>query len=299
MPSPLARPVRILLAGALLFFLLAPGQSRAQDGPAGASASAQQADTQQGDDADAARSSLAEPSFRLVNLPTTLPLPRHGSTFDLVHRFNGNLAQNSFSENASNLFGLDQGAAIGIEYRFAFTSRAQAIVYRTNIDKTFQFSGRYDVFRQSVTMPASVSALVAVEGADNFQQRRSPSLGVAVTRTVGDVLAVHASPIWVHDTAALVGVERDTWLMGFGARLRVRPTVYVVGEASPRVGGHAPGVTEFSLAIEKRAGGHVFQLNVTNSQATTFGQLARGGFRDSLYLGFNLTRKFYRGSRPT
>jgi hypothetical protein len=237
----------------------------------------------------------AEPSFRLVNLPTTLMVPRHRSSFDLVHRFNGNLARNSFSENASNLFGLDQGAAIGIEFRFAFTSRVQGVVYRTNIDKTFQFSGKYDVMRQSAGMPASVSALVAVEGADNFQERRSPSLGVAVTRTFRDVVAFHASPIWVHDTAALVGAERDTWLFGFGARLRVRPTVYIVGEASPRLAGHAPGVAEYAFAIEKRAGGHVFQLNVTNSQATTFGQLARGGFEDSLYLGFNLTRKFYRG----
>jgi hypothetical protein len=37
----------------------------------------------------------------------------------------------------------------------------------------------------------------------------------------------------------------------------------------------------------------VFQLNVNNGQGTTFGQLARGGFPDSLYLGFNLARKFF------
>jgi len=268
--------------------MLAHGESVAQASAAGAASTAQQADQ-----APEPRPSPAEPSFRLINLPTTLRLPRHRSSFDLVHRFNGNLAQGSFSHHASNLFGLDQGASIGIEYRFAVASRLQAIVFRTNIDKTFQFSGKYDVTRQGTSTPVSVSALVAVEGADNFQERRSPSLGLAVTRTMRDVLALHASPIWVHDTAALIGEERDTWLVGLGARLRVRPTMYVVGEVSPRVGGHAPGVTEFSFAIEKRAGLHVFQLNVTNSQATTFGQLARGGFEDSLYLGFNLTRKFY------
>jgi hypothetical protein len=271
----------------LLAIALAWGESVAQPTTRDASAPGQ------ADDAAEARPSPAEPSFRLVNVPTTLRLPRHRASFDLIHRFNGNLADGSFSDHAANLFGLDQGAAIGIEYRFAMTSRLQAIVYRTNIDKTFQFSGRYDIARQGASAPVSVSALVAVEGADNFQERRSPSVGVALSRTVRDVLAVHTTPIWIHDTAALIGEERDTWLVGLGARLRVRPTVFLVAEASPRVAGHRPGVAEFSFAVEKRAGLHVFQLNVTNSQATTFGQLARGGFRDSLYLGFNLTRKFY------
>jgi hypothetical protein len=251
------------------------------------------AESRQADGASEPRPNQAEPSFRLVNVPTTLRLPRHRSSFDLIHRFNGNLAEGSFSQHASNLFGLDQGAAIGMEYRFAFTTDLQVVVYRTNIDKTFQFSSRYDVARQGESAPVSVSALVAVEGADNFQERRSPSAGVAMTRTIGDVVALHVSPIWVHDTAALLGEERDTWLLGLGARLRVRPTVFVVGEMAPRLAGHSPGVAEFSFAVEKRAGLHLFQLNVANSQGTTFGQLARGGFRESLYLGFNLTRKFY------
>lgn len=34
---------------------------------------------------------LAEPDFRVLNLPSTLRLPRHRSSFQLTHRFNGNL----------------------------------------------------------------------------------------------------------------------------------------------------------------------------------------------------------------
>jgi hypothetical protein len=40
-------------------------------------------------------------------------------------------------------------------------------------------------------------------------------------------------------------------------------------------------------------GGHLFQLNFNNELGTTFDQLARGGFARSLYLGFNLARKFF------
>src|SRR5580765_1424156 len=58
----------------------------------------------------------AEPDYRLINLPTTLRLPLYKSSFALTHRFNGNLRNGSFGDNASGLFGIDNGAQIGFEY---------------------------------------------------------------------------------------------------------------------------------------------------------------------------------------
>ena len=242
------------------------------------------------DDADLV---LAEPDFRVLNLPSTLRLPVRGSNFQLTHRFNGNLRQGSFDENASNLFGLDQGAVVGFEYRFGVARHLQAAVYRSGLDKTFQFHGKYDAVRQSNSLPVSLSALVSVEGADNFQERYSPALGVAVSRMFADRLAVYATPVWVHNTAGNLNIDRDTLFVGIGGRVRVSATVYLVGEVAPRAGGYSPDRPAFGFAVEKRAGGHLFQLNVNNGQGTTFAQLARGGFADSLYLGFNLARKFF------
>jgi hypothetical protein len=37
----------------------------------------------------------------------------------------------------------------------------------------------------------------------------------------------------------------------------------------------------------------MFQLNFGNSLASTFGQTAAGGFPDTIYMGFNLSRKFF------
>jgi hypothetical protein len=236
---------------------------------------------------------LAEPDFRVLNLPSTLRLPVRGSSFQLTHRFNGNLRQGSFDENASNLFGLDQGAVVGFEYRFGVARHVQAAVYRTGMDKTFQFHGKYDAVRQSASIPVSLSALASVEGADNFQERYSPALGAVLSRTVADRLAVYATPVWVHNTAASLDIDRDTFLVGIGGRVRVTSTVYLVGEVAPRAGGYSPDKPAFGFAVEKRAGGHLFQLNFNNGQGTTFAQLARGGFADSLYLGFNLARKFF------
>jgi hypothetical protein len=279
-----------LTAAALLTVLPAV----AQESPSAAGSVAQPpAPPNESPRTDDTEAVLAEPDFRVLNLPSTLRLPLHGSSFQLTHRFNGNLRQGSFSENASNLFGLDQGAAVGFEFRFGLARGVQAAVYRTGIDKTFQFHGKYDAVRQRGSIPFAVSALLSVEGADNFQERYAPAFGVAVSRTVADRLAVYATPVLVQNTAALLNIDRNTVMLGLGGRVRVSSTVYLVGEVIPRVGGYSPDEPAFGFAVEKRAGGHVFQLNFNNGQGTTFGQLARGGLADSLYLGFNLSRKFY------
>jgi hypothetical protein len=53
-------------------------------------------------------------------------------------------------------------------------------------------------------------------------------------------------------------------------------------------------VTQYGIGIEKRAGGHMFQLTFTNGLGTTWGQVARGGGRtEDWYLGFAISRKFF------
>ena len=120
---------------------------------------------------------------------------------------------------------------------------------------------------------------------------------MAISRTLGSRGAVYVEPIWVNNSnpepEELVD-DNNTFLVGLAARVRLRPTVYLVGEVAPRVSGYDPGVTHGTFGIEKRAGGHTFQLNFSNGFATTMGQLARGGFtNDDWYLGFNISRKFF------
>jgi hypothetical protein len=58
------------------------------------------------------------------------------------------------------------------------------------------------------------------------------------------------------------------------------------------VSGYRPNNGTWGAAIEKRSGGHIFQVNFTNSFGTTYGQIARGGNPHDVYLGFNLVRRF-------
>ena len=235
----------------------------------------------------------AEPDFRLVNLPTTLRLPLHALNFGLTHRFNGNLRNGGFGHQLDNLFGLDEGASMGFDLRYGLLPHVEVGMFRTNIDKDIQFYGKWDAVHQHAGTPLSMSAVFSVEGSNNFRIRREPGIGVIVSRAFAERVALYAMPMWVHNTAAEAGSQQDTTFVGLGARALLGHRTYLVAEVSPRVSGYTPGDPEYGFGIEKRVGGHDFQLNFTNTQATTFGQVARGGFPNTLYLGFNLARKFF------
>ena len=236
----------------------------------------------------------SQPDFALVNLPTTLRLPRMKSAFRVTHRFIRPLGEDDFGSLAEDLFGLDNGAIIGLEYRFGLISGLQAGVLRTS-DRTIEFFGQYNVLNQRSGAAFGLGVLASVDGRDNFRDSYSPALGVAISRELGNHGAVYVEPVWVHNSNPddLPGDDNSSFLVGLGARLRVRPTVYVTGEFTPRAG-YSPGVHQGSFAFEKRAGGHVFQLNFSNGFGNTMGQLARGGTsNDNWHLGFNISRKFF------
>jgi hypothetical protein len=242
---------------------------------------------------DEAALDVAEPDFVLVNLPTTLRLPVHAGNFHLSHRFNENLRQDSLSDQASNLFGLDVGANIALEFRFGVMRHLQAVVQRTSLNRTIQFSAKYDAWHQNGSTPLSVSGLVSVEGDNNFRRNYSPALGVVLSRTIAERLALYAVPVFVANTATGGAVRRNTGFVGVSANVRLLSTVYLLGEVSPRTGGFIIGDPEFALAIEKRVGAHVFSLTFANGAETTYRQLSHGGVPQGLYLGFNLSRKFF------
>jgi hypothetical protein len=261
-----------LLAAALL--LGGPVPARAQD-----------------DDAAALR--LAEPDFTLIALPTSLPLPQWRSAFRVTHRFNRPL-NDDFGDVAGDLFGLDSGAQIGLEFRMGVIPNGQVGIHRTS-NKTIELFSQYRVLSEKKAF-VDVSGYFSIEGTNNFQDSYSPTFGAIVSRTIGDVAAVYVEPMWVNNTNPLPGAlvnDNSTFFVGLGTRVRIRPSVYVVAEVAPH-SGYKPGVTQGAFAIEKRVGGHSFQLNFSNSFGTTMAQIARGGPEDNdWFLGFNISRTFF------
>jgi hypothetical protein len=237
-----------------------------------------------------------QPDFTLITLPTSLRMPKGKSSFRVTHRFTRSLGQGDFGSLAEDFFGIDAGAAIGLEYRFGIMRGTHVGIRRTN-DRTIEFSAEYNLLQQRNSKPVGLSAYASIDGTNNFRDSYTPGLGVVVSRTLGRAGSVYVDPIWVNNSNPLPSAladDNNSFLLGLGTRLRIRPTMYLVGEIIPRVAGYDPGVNHASFGLEKLIGGHVFQVNFSNGFGTTTGQIARGGTsNDDWYLGFNISRKFY------
>jgi hypothetical protein len=235
----------------------------------------------------------SQPDFTIIGLPTTLRVPRFGSAFRVTHRFTRPLGAGDFGDLARDLFGFDASAQIGLEYRFGIMAGTQIGIHRTS-DRTIEFFAQHHLIGQGGS-PVGIDIVATAEGTDNFRGSYSPAIGAVISRNLGRRGALYAHPIWINNTNALQADSSDnsTFIVGLGGRLRVRPTVYLVGEAIPR-SGYTPDSMYASFGIEKRAGGHSFQLNFSNGPGSTLAQLARGGQgSDTWYIGFNISRKFF------
>lgn len=236
----------------------------------------------------------AEPDFTLINLPTTLRLPAGRWGFRVSHRFTRALGQGDFGDLASDFFGFDSGAIVGLELRYGIRPGLQLALLRTS-DRTIQFLGQLSVLQQDAGRPIGLDAIAAVQGFDNFTEDYTTTLGLVASRRLADRGAVYVQPLFVLEPLPESATADDSaLLLGIGARVLLGKSTYAVGEYVPRLSGTDTGDNHLSLAIERRKGGHSFQLNVSNSFATTLGQIARSyGGSGEWHIGFNIARKFY------
>jgi len=233
----------------------------------------------------------AEPDFTLINLPTALRLPRHRLAFRINHRFARPLGEGDFGDLAGDFFGFDGGAQIGMGLRFGILDGTQFEVYRTS-ERSILFRLQQSLVQQG-TAPVSLALLAGIEGRENFKEERSPTLGLVISRQLGGRGALYAVPRWVAD-ARFGDDDESSLVLGLGARVRLGGSIYAVGEWHPRLAGVMERKDLLAFGIEKQLGGHLFQINLSNDLATTPTQIARGQLGpDDLYLGFNISRKFY------
>ena len=236
----------------------------------------------------------SEPDFTLVSLPTTLRLPAGRWGFRVAHRFTRDLGQGSLGDLASDFFGFDSGAIVGLELRYGLWPGTQLSLLRTS-DRTIQFLGQMSVLRQSASRPFGLDALAAVQGGDNFTEDFTGTFGANLSRRFAERGAVYVQPLFIVNPLPESATASDSaFMLGLGARVRVTSSMYVVGEFAPRLSGDDTGDHHASFAVESRRGGHSFQINFSNTWAMTLGQVARSyGSGGNWHIGFNITRKFY------
>lgn len=292
------RVVQAALSSTLVFcspWVLATDAAATAD-PTAASTTSASADTPAALDDDLEQDPN-EPEFSVINMPTTLRLPKHRSAFRVTHRFARGFSQGDFGDLASDFFGFDGGAQIGLEFRFGVASGAQLGFYRTS-DRTIEFFGQYQLVRQGGS-PVGIDLAASIEGLDNFQEDFAPRVALVLSRKLGARSALYVEPAFIGNTR--LGPDRPgddaTLLVRVGGRFGLGAGVALLAEAAPRLTGYKGGpngATHLTFGLEKGVGGHSFQLNVSNDLGTTPAQVARGRTgRDDWFLGFNISRKFY------
>ncbi len=257
-------------------------------------------------DQDAYGINVAVPDFTLAALPTTLRIPSGKFAFRIAHRFSRPIAGTCPDEGpkpdgcggvgafVENFFGFDSSAKVGFELRYGLVPGTQLSVHRSN-DRAIQLAGQHRL----VTSPrGDLDLLAAIEGQDNFRDNHTITVGAVLSRQINDQGAVYVHPMIAFNSNPLPDSlidDNHTVQLGLGGRLRIGQTkMYLVGEAAPRLAGFKPGVDHIAFAFEHRSGGHMFQLTVTNSFATTLRQVALGGpGNGDWFIGFNLSRRFY------
>jgi hypothetical protein len=236
-----------------------------------------------------------QPDFTLATLPTTLRLPVNRSSFRVTHRFTRSLGRGDFGDLLNDFFGFDNGAQIGLEFRYGLRPGTQLGIYRTST-RDIQIFGQQSVLQQKPDgHPIGLDVIATLEGANNLRGSKGSALGVLVSHKVGKVAALYVEPLFVaNSNTANVDPDNNTGMIGLGARVRVRPATYLVGEYTPRVFGYKPGPDLASFGIEVRSGGHLFQINFSNGIGTTLRQVSQGAAgNDTWFIGFNISRKFF------
>lgn len=239
------------------------------------------------------RVDVLQPDFNLAALPTTLRMPSGKWAFRVTHRFTRSLSQGSFGDQASNLFGLDGGSQVGLEFRIGLRPGTQFALHRTS-DRSIQLVAQHNVMNERDGGGFGLDAVATLEGDDNLSERYRNALGLVASKTVGRLGTLYAEPIVVLNANPLETGDAHTVMLGLGGRIRIGRSAYVLAEYTPRLAGYRPLADQITFGVERRTGGHLFQINVGNGFGTTLGQLAAGGLAsDQWFLGFNLARKFF------
>ncbi len=229
----------------------------------------------------------------LINLPTTTTPDRGDFLLRISHRF-----EQPMDSGFDDLLGLDGYANVLVSLGYAVTDKLAFSIGRARLYKEFEFGADWLLAEQGVRgrIPVSVALhggfSLATQGEDNAKF----SAALSVSRQFGRRFSLLAVPVFVTNADHWDIDSQATLALGLGARYMVFEDLSVLVEWVPSLAGYAAGENGWGVGIEKKIGGHVFQVFVANSLGLTTAQYAPGGdlrFRPfDFRIGFNIFRKF-------
>lgn len=213
------------------------------------------------------------------------------------------------NQGAYQFFGLDQ-ATVRLGFEYGITDWLMAGIGRSSYGKTVDGSFKVKILRQSTgekNMPVSVSffedmGVNTLKPQDmpansNFSNRLAFLSQILIARKFSDKLSFQLAPSWVHRNQAIQ--ENNVFAMGADGRIKIGRHTSLDVEYYSLLSQQTASQYHNSLSIgfNIKAGGHVFQLYVSNSLGITgqnFIPGTQGNWaKGDILIGFNITRRFH------
>lgn len=246
---------------------------------------------------------------RIINLHTNESVGKNNLEFRISHRFG------EIGGGAYELFGLDQ-STIRLGFEYGLTDWLTIGVGRSTYEKTVDGFTKFRILRQSKgisNMPVSVSYFSSFTAnglkwldpsRDNlFSSRLAYVNQLIITRKFTKSFSMLLSPTIVHKNLVQTKDDQNTtFAIGVGGRIKITKRMSLTSEyiyripPAVRTSSYSDYKDSFSVGFELETGGHVFQLQFSNSLPMiekAFITETTGSWKDfGIHFGFNISREF-------
>ena len=274
--------------------------------------------------------------YRLINVPTPKRVLRHSLNLYFTHRFAQPI--NPLDESARLLLGLDSFAVSSLGVFYGVTDKLYLSVSRSplcqrGLCRTIEVGAGYHWLDEKGDSPIALSTYASVEGDENFTRNFTYNLQVMMARSVTKYVNLFFSPA-VHfnangqrrfdprgneffpptPLADAFRQDKHAASFGFGVNARIRPSISLLFEYTPRagfklgrvrtifnsnftqvIGFRTESEPEIGFGVQKDIGRHSFSLTFSNTQTTTTARYNSSNLvlpASKFIIGFNLYRRF-------
>ena len=238
---------------------------------------------------------------RIINLPTPRTIGKGRLLFRISHRFFP-----SVDEGYDVFYGLDGPASIFLSLGYGLTDNFSLTLGRANVSKEVEFSFRWTLLEHS--MQSKLPLFLALQSGVNLVTLSVPEKSTLRTENlrfhaqlsagyrVNDSLSLLIVPGYCTNTHPSEDSFQGTLSLGIGARYMIFDDFSFILEWIPVISGYKAAYSGWGAGLEKKIGGHVFQVFVLNTIGIASAQYIPGGDfslkNGDFRLGFNIFRWF-------
>jgi len=248
--------------------------------------------------------SSAFKSTRVVNSHSMEMLGAGSMDFRILHRFG------PINQGFDQFFGLDQ-ASMRMGFDFGLTKDLTLGIGRSTFKKDVDAFVKYRIVQQSKGPKSNPFSLIAVAGLSTytfknpdptkpftFSDRSAYYFQGIIGRKMSTNFSMQLSPTLVHRNMVQPNDEKNIYALGFGARYKISKRMAIIVDYFYVANGFpkAQGTNPLSIGLDIETGGHIFQLNFSNTagmnERSFITETVNSWGKGEIQFGFNLSRIF-------